>query len=282
MKPSGLRPTNLLRLLLCCALAGGWTIVGRLHAQDDPKPVVKPKGEFLYENAPFPSCHASTIEETDRGLVAAWFGGTEEKHPDVGIWVSRRENDVWTAPVEVANGIVSPTERYPTWNPVLFQPRPRKGAASPLILFYKIGPSPETWWGMMMTSSDGGITWSKPARLPDGILGPIKNKPIEMEDGTWLCPSSTETEEEPSKWQIHFEWTKDGDELPQFAKPNGQQLSIQLRAGYDGIYTLRYKDSYGLHEKRFRVISNRKIKFEKNFFLIKFFYLILINKFFLT
>jgi len=55
-----------------------------------------------------------------------------------------------------------------------------------------------------------------------------------------------------------FEWSKDGDELPQFAKPNGQLLAIQLRTGYDGTYTLRYRDSHGLHEKRFRVLSNPK------------------------
>jgi len=44
---------------------------------------------FIYESAPFPSCHASSIEETANGLIATWFGGTHEKHPDVGIWVSR-------------------------------------------------------------------------------------------------------------------------------------------------------------------------------------------------
>jgi len=67
------------------------------------------KSEFIYETAPFPSCHASTIAETKAGLIAAWFGGTGERHPDVGIWVSRHENGRWTAPVEVANG-VSPRE----------------------------------------------------------------------------------------------------------------------------------------------------------------------------
>src|SRR6187399_2839597 len=50
------------------------------------------RSEFIYETAPFPSCHASTIAETKSGLIAAWFGGTHERHPDVGIWVSRLEN----------------------------------------------------------------------------------------------------------------------------------------------------------------------------------------------
>src|SRR5688572_9073443 len=79
-------------------------------AADQPGVV---KTEFLYEKAPFPECHASTIAETKAGLVAAWFGGTEEKHPDVGIWFARREGDSWSTPVEVANGIESPEKRYP-------------------------------------------------------------------------------------------------------------------------------------------------------------------------
>jgi predicted neuraminidase len=92
----------------------------------------------------------------------------------------------------------------PTWNPVLFQPK--KG---PLQLFYKIGPSPSTWWGMVITSTDGGKTWSAPRRLPDGILGPVKNKPVELADGTWLSASSTEGNPNGQGWLVHFERSKD-------------------------------------------------------------------------
>ena len=62
-----------------------------------------------------------------------------------------------------------------------------------LALFYKVGPSPQTWWGMVRTSRDDGHTWSDAARLPDGILGPIKNKPVRLADGVILAPSSTES-----------------------------------------------------------------------------------------
>ncbi|MES2794631.1 MAG: exo-alpha-sialidase, partial [Bacteroidota bacterium] len=79
------------------------------------------QSEFIYEKAPFPSCHASTIAETPKGLVTAWFGGTDEGDNDVGIWVSRQENGSWTAPVEVANGVQNESLRFPCWNPVLFQ-----------------------------------------------------------------------------------------------------------------------------------------------------------------
>ncbi len=168
------------------------------------------KSEFIYETAPFPSCHASTIvEPKGGGLVAAWFGGSYEKNPDVGIWVSRIEGGKWTVPVEVANGIQyrkadGTVLRHPTWNPVLFQPN--KG---PLMLFYKAGPAPQTWWGMLTTSADSGKTWEQPIRLPEGIFGPIKNKPVQLPNGDILCPTSNETDEKPSKWAIYFERTRD-------------------------------------------------------------------------
>lgn len=170
-------------------------------AADHPAVIVS---EFLNEHAPYPECHASTIVETAPGrLAAAWFGGTKERNPDVGIWFARQENGRWLPAVEVANGIqVGGGKRLPTWNPVLFQP-----AGGPLVLFYKVGPSPSTWWGMMMTSSDGGKTWAAPHRLPDGILGPVKNKPVTLPDGAWLSPSSTEGN--PTGWLVHFELSRD-------------------------------------------------------------------------
>jgi predicted neuraminidase len=158
------------------------------------------KSEFIYEQAPFPSCHASTIVESKGGLVAAWFGGTAERNRDVGVWVSRHEGKSWSPLVEVANGIQADgTTRHPCWNPVTFQPK-----TGPLLLFYKVGPSPTTWWGMLMISSDGGKTWSSPTKLPDGILGPIKDKPV-MVGGELLCGSSTEH----AGWRVHMERSPD-------------------------------------------------------------------------
>jgi predicted neuraminidase len=161
--------------------------------------------EFIFERAPSPQCHASTIAETPTGLIAAWFGGTKEKQPDVGIWLSRHVDGSWTTPIEVANGIQyrrpdGSVQRHPCWNPVLFQPRD-----GPLLLFYKCGPEPSRWWGMLMTSSDYGRTWSVPRRLPEGIIGPVKNKPVELADGTLVCPSSTEHD----GWRLHLETTRD-------------------------------------------------------------------------
>lgn len=159
------------------------------------------KSEFLYETAPFPSCHASTIAEpTGGGLVTAWFGGTAEKNPDVGIWLARLEGGRWTAPVEVANGVQPDGQRHPTWNPVLFQPK-----TGPLLLFYKAGPTPSTWWGMLRTSSDGGKSWSAASRIPGECVGPIKNKPVQLPNGDILSPSSSEHD----GWRVHFERSRD-------------------------------------------------------------------------
>ncbi len=161
--------------------------------------------EFIFESAPFASAHASTIVETKAGLVAAWFGGTREGADDVGIWLSRRLNGRWTAPIEVANSLQPNGTRHPCWNPVLFDV-PGKGS----LLFYKVGPSPRTWWGVVRSSSDSGATWSDARRLPDGILGPIKNKPVRLADGAIVSGSSTESPDPGNAWRVHFERSIDG------------------------------------------------------------------------
>jgi predicted neuraminidase len=163
----------------------------------NPSAVVS--SEFIFEKAPFASCHASTIAETKGGLVGAWFGGTREGAKDVGIWLARHDGQAWSSPAEVATG-ANGDQRYPCWNPVLFQARD-----GPLLLFYKVGPSPSRWWGMLMTSEDAGRTWSAAKRLPEGILGPIKNKPVQLEDGAIVCGSSTED----AGWRVHMERTAD-------------------------------------------------------------------------
>jgi predicted neuraminidase len=158
------------------------------------QPVVK--AEFVFEQAPFPSAHASTIAETRDGLVAAWFGGTAEKNPDVGIWLSRFGGSQWSAPVEVANGLQPDGKRFACWNPVLFQP-----SNGPLLLFYKVGPSPSEWWALVRTSADAGRTWSSAIKLPAGVLGPIRAKPVELRPGVLLAGSSTEQD----GWVVHME-----------------------------------------------------------------------------
>jgi predicted neuraminidase len=118
----------------------------------------------------------------------------------VEIWLSRETGGVWSPPVAVANGIQYQGKRYPCWNPVLY-----RAPEGPLFLYYKAGPDPEAWWGMFMHSDDDGRTWGEPCRLPEDILGPVRNKPVRLDDGRLLCPSSTEHE----GWQVHLEITSD-------------------------------------------------------------------------
>ena len=183
-----------------------------IQAENPPERVAKVgdpgylSGKLIYEveNEPTPQCHASTIVETPTGFVAAWFAGTHERNDDVGIRVARLIDDKWSESIEVATGAEDEDKDYPCWNPVLFQPK--KG---PLLLFYKVGPNPREWWGVLLESKDGGATWGNRRKLGEGplgpIVGPIKNKPIQLADGAILCGTSTEF----NKWRVHFEVTRD-------------------------------------------------------------------------
>lgn len=158
---------------------------------------------FIFEKAPFPECHASTIVETEDSFLAAWFGGTREGDKDVCIYASAKEDEErWGIPVKVADGIVNDTLQYPCWNPVLY-----KRDNGDIILYYKIGPNPREWWGMYKISIDDGKSWSEPIKIPDNMLGPIKNKPVRLSDGTIMYPTSIETME---MWNIYVE-TSDQD-----------------------------------------------------------------------
>lgn len=158
--------------------------------------------ELIFNEAPFKQCHASSLVElTDGRIMAVWFGGTYERHSDVTIWCSIRDKNGWSKPEQIADGIINDSFRYPCWNPVLF--KSRKGE---LFLFYKVGPSPDEWWGMFKKSSDNGQIWSAPEKLPDGILGPIKNKPVYTSSGRIISPSSVENR---SVWNAHMEISDD-------------------------------------------------------------------------
>jgi predicted neuraminidase/cyclophilin family peptidyl-prolyl cis-trans isomerase len=210
-----------------------------------PVPIVL--HEDVFTSAPFAQCHASTIVETSSGPMAAWFGGTVEGAPDVAIWLSRKTGSGWTPPVEVARGAGPDGAPEPCWNPVLFRPE-----GGPLLLFYKVGPSPPAWRGMMVRSDDDGRTWSPPEALPEDVIGPAKNHPLELADGTILCGGSTED----NGWQVRFETTGDLGLTWKTTAPLNEEKSpglIQpalLREGPRAIVALMRSDAGRVYESR--------------------------------
>lgn len=163
----------------------------------------KESEELLFDNPPFDACHASTLVESTAGkLMVSFFAGPHEGHKNVSIWQTATVNGKqWSPPTLVADGVINDTLRFPCWNPVLFKTQQGK-----LFLFYKVGPNPREWWGMVRISNDSGLSWSKSEKLPQGILGPIKNKPIQLDNGTILSPSSVEDEK---TWKVHIETSSD-------------------------------------------------------------------------
>ena len=155
------------------------------------------------DDRPFAQCHASTLVQLrNNRILAAWFGGTREGDSDVGIWMAERYQGCWSAPRLMAN-----VKNEPHWNPVLF--------AAPhgeVYLYFKVGLGTHLIWRTwFMTSDDGGASWSEPKELaPDEAItpGPSKNKPIILEDGTWIAPNSTTID---GRWEVFVDrCTDDG------------------------------------------------------------------------
>lgn len=160
--------------------------------------------EMVVPAPDFGACHASTLAILPGGQVGvAFFAGRYEGHRQVGIrYTVRHPSKAWGPASEVAHGQLNDALQYPCWNPVLL---PAQDGV--LHLYYKVGPNPREWWGMVQYSRDAGQSWSTAQRLPEGILGPIKNKPVQLANGTILSPSSIETD---STWQAHIEKSEDG------------------------------------------------------------------------
>lgn len=181
----------------CAVLALSIGLHGQEPVAHNTDAGVTPQGEFIFQpgSTAFPESHASTVVALTNGdLLAAWFGGTKERAPDVAIWTARYTGGHWTAPVQVARE-TDGNKGVPTWNPVLFHTADGK-----LWLYYKAGESPGVWSGARMSSTDEGHTWSARERLPAGLLGPIRAKPLVLPDGTIVSGSSVEAYKTWAAW----------------------------------------------------------------------------------
>jgi predicted neuraminidase len=103
--------------------------------------------------------------------------------------------DVWSDPEVLARA-----DHVACWNPVLFHTNDGR-----LWLYYKYGTKPSTWLGARKWSTDEGRTWSAEEQLPDGILGPIKDKPLVLKSGVIVSGSSVEN----GKWAAWIERSTD-------------------------------------------------------------------------
>jgi predicted neuraminidase len=168
--------------------------------QEQFTPITGIRDYLFQEGEAFPQCHASTLVRTDEGhFVIAWFGGTKEKDDDVGIWLVKGRPGQWSAPQEVAK-----IREDPHWNPVLHRDNNGK-----IYLFFKVGKEISHWETWVQTSDDNGDTWSEAYELVKGDKGgrgPVKNKMIELSDGTWLAGASVE----PDRWETFVDRSTDG------------------------------------------------------------------------
>jgi predicted neuraminidase len=139
--------------------------------------------ELLYEEgaADFPSCHASSIAELPDGtLLSVYFGGSGEGELDVEVRMSRKEpGQAWELPISIQDSPGS------VENPVIFYER-----SGQVMVFWKITHTESYRIGMMKTSTDGGRTWGEARLVGDNVMGPEKNKPVQLEDGTILTPNA--------------------------------------------------------------------------------------------
>ena len=180
------------------------------------------QSEFVFDRAPFASCHASTIVELEHGdFLAAWFGGSGEGNPDVAIWGARKSNGKWSEPFELAR-----EPQIATYNPVLFYSKDKT-----LWLYYRFGPSPSSWTGARRWTRDEGKNWSPIEHLPAGLYGPIKDKPLVLADGTIVSGVSVESYLSWACWVERSTdhgktWTKHGP----IVAPQGHSERVQTPA----------------------------------------------------
>ncbi|KAL2928952.1 Sialidase [Bienertia sinuspersici] len=142
--------------------------------------VVKEQFTFAEVSRPFNMCHASSIIEVEKGeFLVAYIGGSEEGASDVKIYTQGYKKGSWSSPVAVEQ-----EHEASVWSPVFFK------AHDQLLLFFRVGPTFQTWTGAMRRSFDGGVTWTEREQFPAGIIGPVKQKPILLKNGELICGSS--------------------------------------------------------------------------------------------
>jgi predicted neuraminidase len=155
-----------------------------------------------------PQSHCSSLLVLGDGTVlVAWFAGDHEGAENVRIMLSRGSAD---------GRFIAPTVLFTEaavchWNPVLAE------VAGEVRLFFKRGPSIQTWVTWTSVSADAGRTWTDPVELVPGDRtggrGPARHPPIGYA-GRLVAPGSVEIWDEPVRWDCFVDvsdgaaWTR--------------------------------------------------------------------------
>ena len=145
-------------------------------------------------------CHAATLLPLGEGdLLCAFFAGSREGHRNTAIWWSERRGGHWSEPAALPQ--IAPE---PHWNPVLFE------SAGLAQLYFKVGSSPRSWDTWRCARALEGEAFGPAAELVPrdrSGRGPVKNKPILLNDGAQLAPGSVESR---TRWDCFTDRSVDG------------------------------------------------------------------------
>lgn len=158
--------------------------------------------------------HASTLLDLTGGqFLIAWFAGSHEGASDTRIWLTHGRPESFAEPRVVGDA------PGPHWNPVLAH-----GPDGRIWLFFRRGPSIDSWTTWVCHSGDGGHTWDAPAELVPGepSRGPVRQAPVHYRDW-WVAPGSMEVWEPTPTWDCLVDLTRDGHHWQSAAVPLDHQ-----------------------------------------------------------
>ena len=206
---------------------------------------------FIYDSLKnVPSCHsAALVEFPDGNIMAAWFGGVEEAHPDASHYKTilvkgqstfQKPELFWDVPGKSAG------------NPRLFCDKDRRTwALLPINDGKWCSGGTRTYYCI---SEDNGKNWSTPVHVPvlDMLLG--KNKPLQMPNGKILIPVTSEAAQtsfavilDPDKksWDISEEISIDKDARciqPAFVLLSDGRVMGLLRTNIGNLWQIYSQD----------------------------------------
>jgi predicted neuraminidase len=207
------------------------------------------EAEVLYDHLDNrPSCHGSTIAELPAGgMVAAWYAGTREGHPDVSILGARKAPGArsWSTPEVWAD-----TPGKSEGNPVLFV-----DPHGIVWLFFVTQEEPgwENCRIKLRQSRDGGATWGDVQVWREERGWMPRNKLLVLRSGDILFPLYDER-----AWQSVFGYSTDGgtswhDTARVASEPgniqpsvvqlsDGSLLALLRDAGHEFLWRTRSRD----------------------------------------